>query len=266
MGRILAVASQKGGVGKTTTALNVGFSLSRLVGEVLLVDVDPQGGLTVASNVRKKAQLGLVQVLKGECTASDASVRARDGGLSVMGTGATSPADAVLLEEAARDGRLVALLAGLSETYAYVLLDAPSGIGHLPMALLACANMVLLPIVLRGLALKTLPLMFRTVQAVRRERNPRLWLAGALVNMFDSADRRDQEALAELTRTFPADAFFDTRIPTDPLFEEAVLHCVPVAMLPAGRHLARHYFELALEIREREQLREASDVVVAGLF
>lgn len=265
MGRIVTIASQKGGVGKTTTALNLAYSLSRLGGPVLVVDTDPQGSLTVATNLRKRTGLGLASALRKECAAGDVVMTSRVGGLHIAGAGAADPQEVAAFEQAARSGELCALVKALSAPYAYTVVDAPSGVGCITAALLDASHSIVLPIQPRSLAIKTLPAF---VKAVRQARvgNPRVRIEGILVTMYDQRNAADQAAMQEIRASFPEELVFRVSVPRDDLFEQASLRCVPAMLLPGGESAARPYFELALELWERDRVREADDAEVAGLF
>lgn len=266
MGRIVMIASQKGGVGKTTTALNLGYSLSRLGGPVLVIDADPQGSLAVATNLRRRTGLGLASALRHDCSPGDIVMAARVGGLHVAGSGVSDPQDVTLMEDSARDGTLSALLAALSEPYAYTVVDAPSGVGCITNALLAASHTVVLPIQPRALAIKTLPSFVKAVRQVRNTTNPRVRIEGILVTMHEHGSASDQAALQEIRASLPDGMVFRVIIPRDDLFEQATLRSIPVMLLPGGEAAARPYFELALELWERDRVREADDAEVAGLF
>jgi len=266
---ILTVGSQKGGVGKTTTVLNLGYLLGRLGEQVLLVDADPQGGMSIASNVRRKSSIGLAQLLRCEATAAEVIARSREGSLSVAGSGVTTPEDAFLLEDAARDGRLSSAIGELASGFAWTLVDAPAGVGSITAALLEASDGVLLIVRARALLLKTLPVFLRLVQHVRQERNPRLKLEGALITMHDAGNSTERELIGEFSRDLPGSALFRATVPYDERYEAASIAARPVAMLADGREAARPYLALALELKERELLSRVggrTDENDAGLF
>ena len=130
MARIVTVGSHKGGVGKTTTVLNLGHAFSRLGRRVLIVDADPQGGLALASNLKARARAGLAQALRGEATREQIVATTRDGLLSVAGAGGDQNTDVLELEAAAASGALGQLLRRLADGQDLVLVDAPAGVGR----------------------------------------------------------------------------------------------------------------------------------------
>lgn len=265
MGTIVSVASQKGGVGKTTTALNLAYSLSRFRERVLVIDADPQASLAVASNLRKRMPRGLVDVLRGEARLADIVAPTRDGTLAAAALGVTTPDDVEAVEAAARSGALARLVAEIAAPYTHTIIDAPAGIGGIVTALLGASDSAVVPVLPRAMALRTLPAFLRAVQHVRRT-NERLRIAGMVVTMFDAASRLDVKAEEEIRQSFPDDVLFRTVIPSDELFEEATLRSVPIALVPGGQRLAGVYIQLALELQERNLVWETHDVETADLF
>ena len=171
MRRIITIASQKGGVGKTTTALNLGYNLSRLGGRVLIVDGDPQGGITIASNLKKRTTMGIVNVLKKECGPGDIVMTTRENTLSIAGIGAMEPEDVLFFEAEALKGSLKELLRSLSREYSYVIVDAPAGIGGIVTSLLGASDSVIMVVHCRTLSLKTLPSFLKLIQWVKDKQN-----------------------------------------------------------------------------------------------
>ncbi len=269
MGRVLTVASQKGGVGKTTTALNLGYTLARLGHSVLLVDADPQGGMAIASNLKKRTDAGLVNLLKGDAGPEDIVVSTKDGSMSVVGSGVVVPNDTVRIEDAARDGQLRSAIEGLGDGFDYVFLDAPAGVGGIVTSLLSVSDGVILMLRCRSLVLKSLPIFLKLLRQVRDDHNPKLQLEGALVTMWKGDNELERQTLKELTGSIPEALFFRTVIPEDDNFEHASIKAVPVILLPGGRETARPYLELAMEMKERELLRGIGgdvDEQTDGLF
>ncbi|MCC6528047.1 MAG: ParA family protein [Polyangiaceae bacterium] len=266
MGTILTIASQKGGVGKTTTALNLGYSLSRLGGSVLVVDGDPQASLGIASNLKQRTKLGLFDVLVGRATPAELVTPTRHAPLAFVGMGSVGPAELPALEEAARDGRLGALVRALATGHDHTLIDAPAGAGAITMALLAASASVILPVQPRALSLKTISAFLKVIHFTRRTENPALSLAGVLVTMFDAARRADVAAIEEVRATFPPEVMFRTTIPLDDTLEPASLRAVPAWFLPEAERAARSYMDLALELKARALEGELSDGAAASLF
>jgi chromosome partitioning protein len=269
MGRIITIASQKGGVGKTTTALNLGYSLSRIGNRVLVLDGDPQGGITLATNLKKRTERGLINLLLEGCPREEIVMQTRDSTLSVAGIGRLEPEDVFMLEEFARNGQLGHAVKTLAEGFDYLIIDAPAGIGGGVTSFL-CASDSVIPVVLsRALSIKSLPLLLNLVRWVRDHKNPKLNLSGVLLTMVDERSEVESELTRELRASLPEELFFRSAIPYQAIFETASVKAVPVGLLTDGQPAARHYLELAWEVKERELLMQNSggeDEHVAGLF
>ena len=266
MGKIIMIASQKGGVGKTTTALNLGFSLSRFGGRVLLVDADVQGSLAVASNLRKRTDKGLIDVLKGNAEPKEVIATTRDGGMSVVGMGSPRTDDVMFFEEEAKKGNVGGLLRKLAVDFQYTLIDAPSGIGGTVTTLMGASDGVIATVQTKALAIKTLPSFLRAYQWSRDNLNRSLRFEGVLLTMVDEGSVLERQSFDEVKRAIPSEFFFGTWIPLNPVFEEATMRAIPVALLPEGQAAARPYIDLALEMRNRHAAEGAHDAETAGLF
>lgn len=270
MGKIVTVASQKGGVGKTTTALNTAYNLSRLGDRVLLVDVDPQGGASIATNVRKKTEKGLMDYLTGRASLKEVISFSKERKLAVLGIGIREPEDVLRLEAMARKGVLKKLFAQLADYFGYIIVDAPAGLGGLLKSLFVASHGVIVVVQCRALALKSLPRILSLISWVKESENPGLQLEGTLLTMLS----RDQESVEwqtfqQIRQGFPEEMFFSTTIFYDPLYEVASLQSIPVAMLKGGERAARNYMDFAVEFKEREagdEERGEDDVSDSGLF
>ena len=268
MGTVIAVASQKGGVGKTTTALNLGFSLSRLGSKVLLLDGDPQGGLSFASNVKKRAKGSLVDVLRGRLSARDAVTLTRDGQIGVVSMGCADPSDVDLVERTGRDGLFSGLVAEFARGFDCTLIDVPGGVGSFSRALLAASDRVVGVLTCAALSVRSLPSLLKALQSLGAKDETGPQLAGLVVTMVDTRRDPDRELLARLREKLPPGALFETVIPLDNRFELASLRSLPVAMLPSAAEPARAYMSLAMELRARlaRSQGESDDDRDVGLF
>lgn len=268
MKRVLTIASHKGGVGKTTTALNLAYSLGRIVGQVLLVDLDPQSGLAHATNLHRRTRRGLIDFLKREATAAEVRATTRDGVLTLVGTGEVAPADVGLLERAAVDGSLRAAVEELSEGFRYVVIDAPAGVGAVVRGILEGSDGTILVINCRAITVRAIPTFLALVQDVAGGANPGLRLEGVLISTFDARSSSEAGLLEEVRATLPSDLLFRTVLPHDEAVEEASLRSIPIALHRGGEAMARLYLDLALELREREleMMQGRSDDEEPSLF
>lgn len=268
MGKIISVASHKGGVGKTTTALNLGFSLSRFGQKILLVDADPQGALALASNLKKRTNKGLINLIKNDSKPRDVLVSTRDKTMGVVGIGDMEPEDVFLFEKEARSGNLGKTIRSITEGYDYVFIDAPAGTGSIVTALLSISSSVLMPINCKAIAVKTLPGFLKLVQRIRTKLNTDLRVEGIVITMADNQES-GLEVYDEIRNSFPPSILFESYIPFDESFEIASLKAVPVGMLSGGEEPARSYMDLAIELKTRElhdSKKGIKDEEVEGLF
>jgi chromosome partitioning protein len=251
MNTIYAIANQKGGVGKTTTAVNVAACIAEAGYETLLVDVDPQGNATVGVGADRQDGIGLYDVLSGEVETSDAIRRTDIERLSLL---ASTPDLAGATMELPRlpgsETRLRAALAPVRDAYAYMLLDCPPSLGPLTVNALVAADRVIVPVQTEYFALEGLAGLLDTLALIQRELNPRLTVAGMLLTMHDARTKLAQDVEAEVRRHFPS-LVFDTVIPRNvrlgeaPSFGRPVIHHDPHC---AGSDA---YFELAKEVAAR---------------
>lgn len=251
MAKIISVASHKGGVGKTTTALNLGFSLSRLGQKVLLVDTDPQGAMAIASNLKKRTKRGLINLMKKNAKIDEVLIRTKDKSMGVLGTGVQEPEDMFFFERETRKGALGKIIQAVSNEFDYVVLDAPAGFGVIVTALLSVSTSVLVPITCRTITVKTLPPFLKMIRKIRTKVNPELLLEGIVVTMADNHEI-SIDVFEEIRKTFPAEVLFETIIPYDESFEFAGAKSIPVGMLTDGKEAAQAYMSLAIELKTRE--------------
>jgi len=269
MSKIITIASQKGGVGKTTIAFNLAYTLGKLGNSVLLVDGDPQGGISVASNLKKRTKLGIIDVLKVSSDISSAVEITKDKFLNILGMGSPEPKDIDLIENMARNGDLGNAIKGLSDKYKYIIIDAPAGIGSVVTSLLSVSDSTILVVNCKTFSLKTIPLFLKAMKMVRDEKNPTLDLEGVLINMFNSSSKIESDIFSKINDVFPEKTLFRTVIPFNEYFERAGMFAVPVSLMPNGAEQGRVFIDLALELQERNSKflkGEENDKPIAGLF
>jgi chromosome partitioning protein len=251
MGIVYAIANQKGGVGKTTTAVNVAACIAEAGYDTLLVDVDPQGNATTGLGVERNGAPGLYGVLGGAVAALDAVRPTAIEHLSLL---ASTPDLAGATMELPRlpgsETRLRDALAAVRDRFAYTLLDCPPSLGPLTINALVAADRVIVPVQTEYFALEGLAGLLDTLSLVQRELNPRLTVAGMLLTMHDGRTKLAQDVEREVRQHFPA-LVFDTVIPRNirlgeaPSFGRPVIHHDPYC---SG---SEAYFALAKEVASR---------------
>jgi chromosome partitioning protein len=252
MGTVYAIANQKGGVGKTTTAVNVAACIAEAGYATLLVDVDPQANATVGLGIDRHLAPGLYEVLTGEASAEQALVAAASvPALRVLPAGAgLAGANVELPRIEGFEGRLRASLEPLRDRFEYILLDCPPSLGPLTVSALVAADRVIVPVQTEYFALEGLAGLLETLALVRRELNPRLTVAGMLLTMHDNRTRLGRDVEREVREHFPG-LVFSTVIPRNVRVGEAPSHGLPVTHHDPHSAGAEAYFELAKEVAAR---------------
>jgi chromosome partitioning protein len=251
MGTVYAIANQKGGVGKTTTAVNVAACIAEAGYPTLLIDIDPQANATVGLGAPKDAVPNIYDVLAGDATAEAALRDTQIPGLSLL---PASPdlagATVELPRESGSEHKLRNALAPIRERFAYVLLDCPPSLGPLTVNALVAADRVIVPVQTEYFALEGLAGLLDTLALIQRELNPRLTVAGMLLTMHDGRTRLARDVEREVREHFPA-LVFDTVIPRNVRIGEAPSFGRPVIHHDPHSSGADAYFELAKEVAAR---------------
>jgi chromosome partitioning protein len=251
MGTVYAIANQKGGVGKTTTAVNVAACIAEAGPQTLLVDVDPQANATVGLGLARTHAPGLYEVLTGESTALQALAQTRVPELQMIPAGAgLAGANVELPRLEGFEGHLRESLAPIRERFEYILLDCPPSLGPLTVSALVAADRVVVPVQTEYFALEGLAGLLETLALVQRELNPRLTVAGMLLTMHDNRTRLGRDVEREVREHFP-ELVFDTVIPRNVRVGEAPSYGLPVTHHDPHSAGAEAYFELARELVAR---------------
>ena len=251
MGTIYAIANQKGGVGKTTTAVNVAACIAEAGYATLLVDIDPQANATVGLVLEKDREPSIYDVLCGSVTADEALSTTAIANLAILPSHPDlAAANVELPREPGSEQRLREALAPLRDRFAYTLLDCPPSLGPLTVNALVAADRVIVPVQTEYYALEGLAGLLDTLSLIQRELNPRLTVAGMLLTMHDSRTKLGQDVEREVRQHFP-ELVFDTVIPRNVRVSEAPSYGLPVTRHDPRCSGAVAYLQLAKEVAAR---------------
>ena len=252
MARIFCVANQKGGVGKTTTCVNLAAGLAQLDQRVLLVDLDPQGNATMGSGIDKRAlELTVYDVLLENSTALEARQRTTKGGYDVVGANRElAGAEVELVDLERRQERLRGALVAIDGEYDFILIDCPPSLSLLTLNGLCCANGVIVPMQCEYFALEGLSDLVNTIRQVHANLNPKLQIIGLVRVMFDARITLQQQVSQQLKAHF-GEKVFDTVIPRNVRLAEAPSYGLPGIVFDPASKGAIAFLELAREILRR---------------
>jgi len=253
MAKIIAVANQKGGVGKTTTTINLAASFAAMKRNVMLIDLDPQGNASVGSGVYKdQVKYASHHVLCEQASITDALIRTNSGYDLLATNQDLIVAEMELLHAPNREKRLQTILNPILSKYDYILIDCPPSLSVLTVNALVAADSVLIPIQCEYFALEGLSALLKTVEQIRTTINPRLQIEGLLRTMYDGRNRLATDVSSKLLAHFP-DRVYRTVIPRNVRLAEAPSHGAPILNYDEKSQGAVAYLALAGEILRRSE-------------
>lgn len=253
-GRVVAIANQKGGVGKTTTAINLGTALAACKKSILLIDLDPQGNASTGLGVQPSDRnVTTYDVILGDAKFSDAVTETQIPGFDLVPSVVDlSAAEVELVGRQRREFALKERMADLHRSYDYVLIDCPPSLGLLTVNALVASHSVLVPLQCEFFALEGLSLLLRSVERVRRNLNPSLDVQGVLLTMFDKRNNLAQQVATDV-RSFLGKRVYDTIVPRNVRVSEAPSHGLPVLLYDFRCPGSQAYVHLAGEVMRRDQ-------------
>jgi len=253
MVKVIAIANQKGGVGKTTTAVNLAACLADLKRKVLLIDSDPQGNATSGYGIDRRGLKNCVyDAVINETPLQDIIVKTNYENLDIVPAKIQlAGAEIELVSMMNREGKLKNALERVKHNYDYVIIDCPPSLGLLTVNGLTAASSVLIPIQCEYYALEGVTMLMNTIQLVQRNLNPALKLEGIVMTMFDSRTNLSQEVVSEVKKYFKSKVY-NTVIPRNVRLSEAPSHGEPVIYYDGKSKGAQVYMDLAREVIDNE--------------
>jgi chromosome partitioning protein len=250
---VIAIASQKGGVGKTTISLNLGLALARAGNRTLILELDAQGSLGLSLGLSDRARPGIAEILTGAETLESVLTKTRDPQLHVLCVGRVDPTTVSGFEEALSRGQAIPnMLAQLERDFDIVVIDCPAGLGKVITRALESATHVISPLQAEPLALRSVGQMLALIDRIRAEKNPKLQLLGVVLSMFDRQAPASLDVAETLWTKFPDGIIMDTIIPRDETFLEASLRGSPLLLMhKRPPPLSRVFDQLASDILDR---------------
>ncbi|HIY58393.1 MAG TPA: AAA family ATPase [Candidatus Tetragenococcus pullicola] len=254
MVRIISVANQKGGVGKTTTTVNLGASLALMGKKVLLVDIDAQGNATSGMGVRKPdVTQDVYDVLVNEIPMEEVILPSSRENLDIVpATLQLAGAEIELTSMMARESRLKSALATVKDRYDFILIDCPPSLGHLTINAFTASHSILIPVQCEYYALEGLSQLLNTVRLVQKHFNPTLKIEGVVLTMYDARTNLGAEVIEEVRRYFQ-EKVYDTIIPRNIRLSEAPSHGLSIIDYDERSKGAQVYQALAKEVLTREE-------------
>ena len=253
MGKIIAIANQKGGVGKTTTAVNLSACLAELGKKTLMVDLDPQGNTTSGLGCRVKEDNSIYDALMGRARIQDCIQKTEVKKLRLIGSDIRlAGAEVELVGEERREYYLKTILAPIREDYDFIFVDCPPSLSLLTLNAMAAADSVLVPIQCEYYALEGVSSLMNTIGRVRKSMNPRLEIEGILLTMLDGRTNLGLQVVDQVKKHFKKEVF-STTIPRNVRLGEAPSHGKPIHLYDPRSSGALAYQSLAKEVVSRNR-------------
>ncbi|MBQ4517459.1 MAG: ParA family protein [Clostridia bacterium] len=260
MAKVIVVANQKGGVGKTTTAVNLSACIATLKKKVLLIDFDPQGNASSGVGVDKEAvENSVYDVLINQMPIKQTIIETKLKNLSVCPANIDlAGAEVELVSMNDRNNLLKKAIKEVNDEYDYIIIDCPPSLGLLTLNAFSAANSVLVPIQCEYYALEGLSMLTKTIKSLKQDLNPKLTFEGVLLTMFDSRTNLSNQVMEEVTKFFP-ESVFKTVIPRNVRLSEAPGYGEPIITYDKYSKGARSYLKLAKEVIKNNQKKESDN-------
>lgn len=253
MGKTIVIANQKGGVGKTTTAINLSSVLAKLGNKVLLIDADPQGNATSGLGIDKNLKNSLYDVLISDVKMSEATLNTNVDGLNICPSNIDlAGAEVELVSLMSREHRLKNKISEIKDIYDFIIIDCPPSLGLITLNALTCADSVLIPIQCEYYALEGLTQLSNTIGLVKQYLNQELEIEGAVLTMYDSRTKLSNEVVDEVKKYFKKNVF-DTIIPRNIKLSEAPSYGRSILDYDETSKGAEAYLALAKEVMLKKQ-------------
>jgi len=255
LGRIISIANQKGGVGKTTTAVNIGAILAKKGKKVLLIDADPQGNATSGLGLEKEYELTLYDVLINECSVESTLQNTNIKNLKVCPSNMDlAGAEVELVSQMSREQRLKERVDEIKDQFDFIFIDCPPSLGLITLNAFTASDSVLIPVQCEYFALEGLGQLLQTINLVKKHLNKSLEIEGAVLTMYDIRTNLSNQVVKEVKRYFD-DKVYKTVIPRNIRLSEAPSFGMPITLYDPKSKGARAYEKLAREILKNDELR-----------